>query len=50
MVLSVMLWVILSMIAATYVSCKNNSEAKQEEIVSDSTKIQSDTVAVDTIK
>lgn len=50
-VLSVMLWVTLSLVAATYVGCKNNNqEVKQEEVVSDSTAVQSDTTVIDTVK
>lgn len=49
-VLSVMLWVTLSLVAATYVGCKNNQEVKQEEVVSDSTAVKSDTTVIDTVK
>lgn len=50
-VLSVMLWVAISLAAATYVGCKNNQqEVKQEEVISDSTQVESDTTVIDTTK
>jgi len=53
-VLSVMLWVVLSLSAATYVGCKNNKPAEDTTPpIEDSLGMQvdqSDTVEIDTAK
>lgn len=48
-VISVMLWVVLSLSAAAYVGCKtNNSAGEQTAPISDSTSV--DSTVVDSIK
>lgn len=48
-VLSVMLWVVLSMAAATYVSCKGN-KLPEETVITIADTVQVDTTVVDTTK